>query len=226
MKIRSLKSICFLLFLSVFLPGCSNSLRDENTSLKKELADMKGINLSLENTIEDLKIQLEDEKQKNNTIKLSTVKNKGNIYTIYTANMNTYKREEAAFVYIPGSLDLQQKLTAIAGVLSEGFFDNLPIKVEKIEEVNDKKIAVINLEEMAENQGVKDDAKLKGKTWAVHYLQGTAGGSMTSTALIETLLQREHNGEWIDGVRFLYNNGHCDDRFQHAAALTLVSYRN
>ncbi|MDF2673777.1 MAG: hypothetical protein K0R09_2042 [Clostridiales bacterium] len=226
MNSRFLKFICLIVLLSISLSGCSNSLKDKNNSLKKELADIKGINSGLERTIEDLKNELEEEKHKNSTIKLASVKNKNNIYTIYTANIDTYKKEEASLVYIPGSMDLQQKITVIADVLSEGYFDNLPIKVEKIQEVNDKKIAVINLEESTENQGVKDDVKLKGKTWAVHYLQGSAGGSMTSTALIETLLQREHNGEWIDGVRFLYNNAPCDDHFQHAAALMQVNYRN
>lgn len=226
MNSRFLKFICFILLLSISLSGCSNSLRDENTSLKKELADIKATSSGLENTIEDLKKQLEEEKLKKSTIELASVKNKDNIYTIYTANIDTYKRKEATLVYIPGSMNLQQKVTVIAGVLSEGFFDDLPIKVEKIEKVNGKKIAVINLEERDDNQGVKDDAKLKGKTWAVHYLQGSAGGSMTSTALIETFLQREHNGEWIDGVRFLYNGGPCDDRFQHAAGLMQVNYRN
>jgi hypothetical protein len=95
----------------------------------------------------------------------------------------------------------------------------------KIEEVNNKKIAVINLEESKENQGIKDDGKLKAMTWATHYLQGSAGGSMTSETLIETLLQREHTGEWIDGVRFLYNGGPCDDHFQHSPNLMRVNYR-
>lgn len=226
MNSRFLKFFCLILLLSISLSGCSNSLGDENANIKKELTDIKAINSDLENTIEDLKNQLEEEEQKNSTIKLASIKNKENIYTIYTANIDTYKREEAAFVYIPGSMDLQQKLTVIADVLSEGFFDDLPINVEKTEKVNDKKIAVINLEESAENQGVNEDTKLKGKTWAVHYLQGSAGGSMTSTALIETFLQKEHNGEWIDGVRFLYNNGPCDDRFQHAPGLMEINYRN
>lgn len=46
---------------------------------------------------------------------------------------------------------------------------------------------------------------------------------MTSTALIETILQREHDGEWIDGVKFLYNNSVCD--FQHAPELLNINYR-
>jgi len=52
--------------------------------------------------------------------------------------------------------------------------------------------------------------KLKGKTWATNYLQGSTGASITTVSLIETLLQTEHNGDWIDGVRFLYHGSPCE----------------
>lgn len=79
MNSRFLKFICLIVLLSISLSGCSSSLRDENNSLKKELADIKGINSGLESTIVDLKNQLEEEKQKNSSIKLSAIKSKNNI---------------------------------------------------------------------------------------------------------------------------------------------------
>jgi hypothetical protein len=48
---------------------------------------------------------------------------------------------------------------------------------------------------------------------------------MTSESLIETLLQREYNGEWIDAVKFLYNDSPIDDHFQHAPDLMEINYR-
>jgi uncharacterized protein YaiL (DUF2058 family) len=217
------KVICLIFLASILLTGCSNSLKDENTSLKKKLTEVKSENASLVSENKDLTNKLEAEKQGNSTDK-PAINSKNSIYTIYTANVDSYKKEADAYVYIPDSTKLKQKLTIVANVLSEGYYNNLPIEVVKIEEVDNKKIAVINLNESQENQGVKDYEKFKGKTWATQYLQGSAGGSMTSTALIETFLQKNHTGEWIDAVRFLYNNGSCD--FEHAPELLEVNYRD
>lgn len=226
MNKKIIQAGCLILFISMIFTGCSNSLKSQNEALNKELTDAKSKISSLESTNQDLQKQLEDEKKKNSTVKESIIYNRNNIYTIYTANIDTYKKEADSYVYISSNLDLKQKLTVIANTLSEGYFNSLPIEVVKIENVNNKKIAVINLKESADNQGIKDMTKLKGKSWALNYLQGSAGGTITSTSLIETFLQREHAGEWIDGVRFLYNGSPCDDNlFQHAPELTKVSYR-
>jgi FtsZ-binding cell division protein ZapB len=212
-----------ILLTSILLTGCSNSLKDENNTLKKELTEVKSENASLVSKNKDLTNKLE-EKQGNGTDKVPVINSKNSIYTIYTANVDSYEKEVDAYVYIPDSTKLKQKLTIIANVLSEGYYNNLPIEVVKIEEVDNKKIAVINLNESKENQNEKDSEKWKGKTWATQYLQGSAGGAMTTAALIETFLQRNHTGEWIDAVKFLYNNGSCD--FQHAPELMEVNYRD
>lgn len=226
MSRRILHAICHVLLISVMFTGCSNSLKSENNALKKELTEVKNKVSNLESANRDLTNQLKVQKEKDKTIKVSAIKNKNNIYTIYTANQDTYEKETDSYVYISNNVDLKQKLTSISNVLSEGYFSNLPIEVVKIEETSDKKIVVINLKESNVNQGVKDYGKFKGETWALNYLQGSAGGSMTSVTLIETLLQRDHAGEWIEGVRFLYNGDVCDvDLFQHAPDLTKVNYR-
>ncbi len=42
--------------------------------------------------------------------------------------------------------------------------------------------------------------KLKVKLGAGDILQGSTGGKITTVSLEETILQREYNGNWIDGV--------------------------
>ncbi|MCB2291425.1 hypothetical protein LGK97_16990 [Clostridium sp. CS001] len=83
---------------------------------------------------------------------------------------------------------------------------------------------MINLNESKENEGIKEQIKLTGNTWARKYFQGSTGGKVTSVTLIETMLQKEHKEQWIDGVRFLYNNGVCN--FDHTSDLSKVNYRN
>jgi regulator of replication initiation timing len=70
--------------------GCSNSLKNQNSSLIKELSEVKTKNSSLEIAIKDLTNQLEEEKQKNSIAKVAVINNKNNIYTIYKANIDTY----------------------------------------------------------------------------------------------------------------------------------------
>lgn len=223
---RTIQIGCLILLTTIIITGCSNSLKSENNALEKELAEANSKILNLESVNKDLANQLNEEKQKNTIAKVPAINNGNNIYAIYTANIDTYQKEADVYVYISDSIDLKQKLTSIANVLSEGYFSNLPIEVFEIEKFNDKKIAVINLKESKENQGVESPEKLKGKTWATNYLQGSTGASITAVSLVETLLQREHKGDWIDGVRFLYNGGPCDaSLFQHAAGLTQVNYR-
>lgn len=227
MNKRAIQSVCSILFIIIIAFGWSNLLKNERDALKKELVEIKSKLTSMEGANKDLVNQLEELRENNSSTKSSAINNKDNIYTIYTVNIDTSERQADAYLYIPDNTDIKQKLILISNVLSEGYFGSLPIEVVKIEKMNGKEIAIINLRESNENRGIKVDEKLKGKTWATNYLQGSAGGSITSEALIETLLQREHTGEWIDGVRFLYNGGPCDDdHFQHALDLIQINYRN
>lgn len=213
MNRRVIKAVCYILLIGLVFTGCSNSLKSENGTLKKELEEAKTKISNLESENKNLTNQLEEQK-KNNKKTDESINNKDNIYTIYTANSDTYEKQTGIYVYISNTDDLKQRMTVIANVLSEGYFSNLPIEVVKIEKTDNKKIAVIDLKDSNE------------KTWMDDFIQGSAGGAMTSTALIETLLQREHSGEWIDGVRFLYNGSVCDENtFQHAPDLTKVNYR-
>ncbi|MDF2523866.1 MAG: hypothetical protein K0R31_1507 [Clostridiales bacterium] len=191
--------------------------------LSKEVAGLKEEKSALESTISDL----------NNTVKIqdlrieelmnSAFRDKDDLYPIYTADSYTYEKRIEAYIYIPKETALKGKLEILANTLSEVYFDHLPIQVLRIEEVDKKKIATVNLKESAINQGVTDYEKLVGKTWTMLYMQGSTGGTITQTRLIETMLQREYQEQWIDGVQFLYNNETCD--YEHAPSLKDINYR-
>lgn len=231
MKKKLIIVICFILLLNLFITGCSTSLKNENDILNKEVISLQEKNTNkentiadLENTINNLNNDLEILKLRIDLIKESSLRNKDNMYPIYTADNYTYEKMIDAYIYMPKETALKKKLETLAKVMSEVYFDNLPIQIVRIEEIDNKKVALVNLKESAKNQGITDYEKLVGKTWTTHYMQGSAGGTITETQLIETMLQREYKGQWIDGVKFLYNNGVCD--YEHAPSLKEINYRN
>ena len=79
--------------------------------------------------------------------------------------------------------------------------------------MNGKKVATINLADSGTNK------------WVPKF-QGSTGGAVTSNTLIENFLQSNNKskGEWIDGVKFLYNNETIE--YDHVSDLSTMKYRN
>jgi len=187
-------TICLL---TGVLYGCGKSstkVQNQNTQAKTE-----------ESKKEETK---KEEPKKEEPLKLEN-----ETFVIYKANVDTYKKEVSQEINIPKDKSLQDKLVAIGQKLSEVEFNKLPIEIGKIQEINGKKIVKVNLKEDSNNE----------KGWAKSYMQGSAGGSVTSISLAETFLQKEYKGEWIDGVEFLYNGNKCE--FEHAPDLADIIYR-
>ena len=99
------------------------------------------------------------------------------------------------YVWVPDTLPLRDKIEILAGQVSQLIFRNSPIRLLEISKQGNTQIAIINLSEPAGNDR---------KPWAQGYFQGSAGGGMTTFALRETFLQRDFQGEWVDGVEFYY----------------------
>lgn len=224
MNKKLLKTICGLFIVTLALSGCTASLKEENSALSREIALLKVKNADLESKISDLDNKLKEQQYVFESSSKPAFRNSDNIYPIYTADINTYEVEEDAYIYIAKETSLKKKLDILAKALSEAYFNSLPIKVVRVEEVNNKKIAVVNLEEAAENKGKTDPKDTKGKTWAFDYMQGSTGGTITETQLIETMLQRKYKGQWVDGVKFLYQGGVC--AYEHAYSLKDINYRD
>jgi hypothetical protein len=122
-------------------------------------------------------------------------------------------------IKIPAELSLEDKVQALADSLSEIRFKTLPLKVRTIEMIGESRIAVIELLELPPDKR-KDRLSWRGK-----YFQGAAGGFLASRILPETFLQKSYEGEWIDGVAFLYEgNQISQDEWEHVS-LNRVFYR-
>lgn len=145
------------------------------------------------------------------------------IIPIYSANIDTYNQEIIFYTYFSKELTLKEKLNTIGNKLSLYCFNRLPIEVQEIKNIENKKIAVINLQESMVNQEIDNHENWIGKSWASNYFQGSTGGIITSTELIETFLQRSYTDDWIDGVKFLYKGSNIE--FEHVFILSDTIYR-
>ncbi len=112
---------------------------------------------------------------------------------LYTGDIDSYEKKETGTIKADKSFTLEEKLMLIATNLSQSQFEGLPIEVKGIEEIEGKKIAVINLRE---NEAAN-------KTWMNYLNAGSAGSRITLVTFEESFLQRDLEGEWIDGIKII-----------------------
>lgn len=189
-----------------------DALNQSNFILESRIINLEEANVALNDRLQAQHLviaYLDNEEMRKNYM----------IMPIYTANVMTYEREIMLYDIVSKDLSVEDQLMALSQKLSKFRFGDLAIELLSIDTIDGKKVAVFNLREFVENRGIVDPAKIKGVTWGMHYFQGSAGSIITSTSLIETFLQRDYGGEWIDGVKFLYENepsgpGHVESMFE------------
>ena len=192
-----------VLMLSITMVSCatkpkettdSNSTSNTNTTVGQNEDSSSSSKIENNTSKEDAKV---------NKIKLS----------IYTIDENSLEPNESSTIEVNESLSLEDKLKELSKAVSEKKFDKLSIEVKSIDTVNGKKVATINLADSGTNK------------WIPKF-QGSTGGEVTANTLIENFLQSNNKskGEWIDGVKFLYNNKTIE--YDHVADLSTIKYRN
>ncbi len=100
------------------------------------------------------------------------------------------------YIAVRENLAVIEKLKILASRLSKQRFSGLPINIVGIKSVKGKRIATIDLQEISHD--------IRQTMWRTSYFQGSIGGGLTQTTLVYTFLQRKYRGDWVDGVRFLY----------------------
>jgi len=189
-----------VLMLSITMVSCTTKPSDTNNSNSSTATvDQNKDN----NTSSKAETNTPKEEVKVNKIKLS----------IYTIDVNSLEPNESNTIEVNETLSLEDKLKALSKELSEKKFDKLPIEVKSIDTVKGKKVATINLTDSSTQK------------WVPKF-QGSTGGTVTANTLIENFLQSNNKsrGEWIDGVKFLYNNNPIE--YEHVADLSTTQYRN
>ncbi|MCK8817264.1 hypothetical protein MWH28_07805 [Natroniella sulfidigena] len=167
--------------------------------------------------------------QVGNIVGFDTEEVEGTLFPIYGPDENLDETEVNFYIQLADDLEQFEKLQVIANRLSRFRFDFLPIKVLEIEEENGREIAVINLEEHQWNRNGDETPEFRGNagvTWYLDHFQGAATGYFTSETLISSFLQPEYDGDWIDGVRFLYQGQPIREQDWDAVDLEGVFYRD
>lgn len=192
-----------VLVLSITMVSCSQKPSNTTTDSNTTNSNSTTVEKNTDNNSSKIETNSPKEEVKVNKIKLS----------IYTIDENSLEPNESSTIDVNENLSLEDKLKALSKELSEKKFDKLIIQLKSIDTVKGKKVATINLSDSGT------------KKW-VQKFQGSTGGSVTANTLIENFLQSSNKakGEWIDGVKFLYNNEAIE--YQHVPDLGTTQYRN
>ena len=208
--------------MSITMTACSNPEKAENIDINQEVSQVVQENLQLKEEI--LQLQQKNQELDEEITKLdpnrpqkdkgTDVKETESIFAIYGANVDTYDRELLKEISLKDSQTIDDKLQIIAETIAKEKFGGLGIQLSKIESEDGKNVAIINLTENATKKDV---------SWHTNFFQGSTGGTVTTVSLQETFLQRDYEGEWIDGVRFLYEDEKIE--FDHVESLGKVMDR-
>ena len=216
-RLRKILAAIVISCVAFGVVGCT----DENTAVKNNS------NITSENLENEQINNNQEEISTDNTENVDNLDSQEAIKTIemllYSKDVNTDEQVVVGTVELEESLSLEEKIEKLSKELSEKVFEGLPIEFVKINDIEGKKIALFNLNELGNNATDITYDKYEGINWFNNYFAGSAGGSVTEYTLITTLLQKEYTGEWIDGVEFTYKNSKIG--FDHVPDLGEISYR-
>ncbi|MCR6514944.1 hypothetical protein M4I33_08655 [Clostridium sp. LY3-2] len=151
--------------------------------------------------------EAEDNTEKENSAIQSTI-----VFNVYGVDSKeTEVKKETELRIARKDYDIKESLESILNTISEEKFEGLKIDVKSIVNEDEKSIVNIDLRDIG-NKSFKED-----------YFKGVEIGGITESILIENVLQREFEGEWIDGVRFTYNGEKIKNN--HIPLLEYVNYR-
>ena len=185
------------MILSLMLVGCSSKSTESNNLQN---------NSSKNNEVQESQESIDsDKKEIDKANKVDESKNleeeKSIELKIYTVDVDdTEKIVELKTINIKEDSNLEQKLNELCIILQKEYFKEEEAKIE-LQSIDSNGIATINL--------VNQDA------WRPHF-QGSTGGIISQSTIIETLLQRGYEGEWIKGINVLID-GKSQEVFDHAS---------
>lgn len=113
---------------------------------------------------------------------------------VYGMDSAVNQMEVNFHVAVPRYASREDKLKKLAERVSRFRFDNHPVEVKDVVSQDGRRVAIIDLRE----------PNWDGYGWRTGYFQGSAGARATRTTLTRTFAQPNYSGNWVDGVKFLY----------------------
>lgn len=112
-------------------------------------------------------------------------------------------------ISVPKNDSIEEKIRTLLDSVSKNNFNNLKIEVLSINKTAEgRRSLLVNLKE---NPGFAiPDSLGNYRNW-YDFFQGSMRGEQTTIILIESVLQREFAGDWIDEVEFFYQDEKMGD---------------
>lgn len=186
-----IKILLLAMACSVSLVGCTTQEQSEQNVLDTNQVQEQQKEESQKEDIQKEEVQTENVQNNQEQQKQEEDNNKSESNTtlnLYTVDVDDYSKvipfENKTFT-LQTNKDLEYNLQELCNTLKKEYFkdDNAGIEVVAIDE---NKIATINL--------------TNEETW-LKYFQGSAGAIITQETIVETLLQKEYQGDWIKGLK-------------------------
>lgn len=191
-------SILLIAIASAFLIGCESN---------KNVDSIKAESSKVESE------QTDDTKNTDNEKSEEEVLEQKELFKIYDADISNSQIGNPVEVSIQSSETLDNKVKAVADEIIKKWFEGMQYEVSTKTE-DGRIIAVINL---IDTKGPQDES-----SWFQQF-QGSDGGTVDSRRIINNIIQKDHSGQWIEGIKVLYNGEVCE--FEHAPYLGKINYK-
>ena len=124
------------------------------------------------------------------------------------------------YLKIERDLPLVRKIQIILDSINSSYFHDATLEYYGIDSIHGLNILKVNL---VEKDGLKEDHIYNlNRDW-YDYFQGTTGGYATTTILIESILQRQYKGGWVDGVMFYWHRQPFPFEMDHVKLSGLIT---
>lgn len=221
---RRFKAILLLMAAVFLFAACSPAPVDEEVrNLNDRIATLEEQISRMEEENTNLRLEVETLTEERDTYKaaldaLEGTESEEPLAVVFTLHGGTEQGtpQTVGTVSIPATLSLEEKLQVLADKLTEDVFPGLTMEFAGFQTMGGRSVAVMDLIEPAD-QAVGDPS------WIYDHFQGSTGGTITTIALVETFLQREFDGAWIEGVYFTLNGESI--QFEHVEGLEEPHFR-
>ena len=136
-------------------------------------------------------------------------------FAVHGVDSNTYEHYVDFYLKVPEAGTVEERFRYFLNEFSRARYKGRKMELASIDTLDGKMIATINL---------ADPPDVSYGPWYGSF-QGGTGGYVTTLTLIETILQRDYKGDWIDACTFTYNSKSLRE-MDHVPDLSYITWRD